>query len=203
MLLRSVRLATAVALVATVFTNLGMNLVDPPEGFTVANYFSYFTIVSCLGAAVVLFLEGMGRRVDARWRGGVTLMMTVTMVVYVVLLSGLVFTITEAAEVRLWVDVVLHYLGPVVILADWVVDPPTAAIDRRTVLWWLAFPAAYLGYSLVRGLVVGWFPYPFLDPAIVGWGGVAAWSVAIAFAVVAMAAGVGILGRVRPPAVAT
>lgn len=203
MLLRPVRLATAFALVATVFINLGMNLVDPPEGFTVPNYFSYFTIVSCLGASAVLFSEGMGRRVDARWRGGVTLMMTVTMVVYVVLLSGLVFTITEPSEVRLWVDVVLHYLGPLVVLVDWVADPPTSGIDGRTMLWWLSFPAAYLGYSLIRGLVVGWFPYPFIDPAIVGWGGVVTWSVAITVAVVAMAAGVGVLGRLRRPAVAT
>jgi hypothetical protein len=170
---------------------------------SIPNYFSYFTIVSCLAAAAVLVSEGMGNRVDARWRGGVTLMMTVTMVVYVALLSGLVFTITEAAEVRLWVDLVLHYVGPVVMLVDWVVDPPTGPIDRGTVLWWLAFPAAYLGYSLVRGLVVEWFPYPFLDPAIVGWGGVATWSTAIALAVAAMALGIGALGRVRRPVAAT
>lgn len=203
MSLRPVRLATAFALVATVFTNLGMNLVDPPEGFTVANYFSYFTIVSCLAAAAVLVSEGTGHRVDARWRGGVTLMMTVTMVVYVVLLSGLVYTITEAADVRLWVDVVLHYLGPLVLLVDWVVNPPERTVDRGLVVWWLALPAAYLGYSLIRGLVVGWFPYPFLDPGIVGWGGVAAWSLAIAVAAVTLAAGIAVLGRLRRPAVAT
>jgi hypothetical protein len=28
----------------------------------------------------------------------------------------------------------------------------------------LAYPLVYLGNSLVRGSLVGWYPYPFLDP---------------------------------------
>ncbi|HWZ84284.1 MAG TPA: Pr6Pr family membrane protein [Terriglobales bacterium] len=33
---------------------------------------------------------------------------------------------------------------------------------------WLVFPAAYCGYSLVRGALVGWYLYPFLDPRLSG-----------------------------------
>ena len=42
-------------------------------------------------------------------------------------------------------------------------------------------PAAYLVYSLIRGPIVDWYPYPFLNPDEVGgYGGVAAYAVGIA-----------------------
>lgn len=28
----------------------------------------------------------------------------------------------------------------------------------------MIFPAAYFAYSLIRGPIVDWYPYPFLDP---------------------------------------
>jgi hypothetical protein len=42
------------------------------------------------------------------------------------------------------------------------------------------FPALYLVYALVRGPIAGWYPYPFLDPTMVGgYGGVALYCVGI------------------------
>jgi hypothetical protein len=38
----------------------------------------------------------------------------------------------------------------------------------------LAYPLVWLGYTLVRGSIVGWYPYPFLNPANGGYGQVAA-----------------------------
>jgi len=44
----------------------------------------------------------------------------------------------------------------------------------------MVFPLAYLVYSLVRGPIVGWYPYPFLDPGKVGgYPGVALYAVGI------------------------
>jgi hypothetical protein len=52
---------------------------------------------------------------------------------------------------------------------------------------WLAFPLAYLGYSLVRGLAVDWYPYPFLDPdESGGYAGVAGYSLDVLAAFVAV-----------------
>lgn len=28
---------------------------------------------------------------------------------------------------------------------------------------WLIFPAVWLGYTMIRGPLVDWYPYPFLD----------------------------------------
>ena len=47
-------------------------------------------------------------------------------------------------------------------------------------LLWQVFPLLYLIYVLVRGAIVGWYPYPFLDPAKVnGYGNVALYALGI------------------------
>jgi hypothetical protein len=76
--------------------------------------------------------------------------------------------------------VVLHYTMPTVIVIDWLVDLPKNRVSLRESLIWLAFPLLYLVYSLLRGPLVDWYPYPFLDPRIEGYGNVAVMSVLIA-----------------------
>jgi hypothetical protein len=45
----------------------------------------------------------------------------------------------------------------------------------------MAFPLVWLAYTLVRGPIVDWYPYPFLNPANVGgYVGVTAYCIAIA-----------------------
>ncbi|MDP3983614.1 MAG: Pr6Pr family membrane protein [Acidimicrobiia bacterium] len=84
-----------------------------------------------------------------------------------------------------WVDFIVHITAPIVVLADWLYDPPTTRIDLKGMVAWLAFPAVYIVYTLVRGSITDWYPYPFLDPAEVGgYGGVALYAAAIAVAFV-------------------
>ena len=52
----------------------------------------------------------------------------------------------------------------------------------------LAFPVAWLVYTLVRGAVTGFYPYPFLDVDERGYAAVAVACVAIAVLFVALAA---------------
>ena len=53
------------------------------------------------------------------------------------------------------------------------VDRPVRRIGFRTALPWLGVPLVYVAYSLLRGPLVDWYPYPFLDPADGGYGRVA------------------------------
>jgi hypothetical protein len=41
---------------------------------------------------------------------------------------------------------------------------PTNRPTYRQSLSWLVYPLAYLFFSLVRGGITGWYPYPFLNP---------------------------------------
>ena len=176
------------------------------DGFSPVNYVSFFTNLSNLvGAAVFLWagaaaLTG-GRGPSDLVRGAPVVYLVITGIVYATLLTE----VTESLGLVLpWVNFVLHRLTPVVFLVDWLVDPPREPLAPRRTLVWLAFPVAYLVYSLVRGPLVDWYPYPFLDPDEVGGAaGVAAYSVgvAVAFVLVALAvawAGTRLRTRLRP-----
>ena len=145
-----------------------------------ANFFSFFTIESNILAAAVL-LYGAARpalvgraQTSILVRGAAVLYMTVTFIVYGVLLSGY----QEELQTTIpWVDTVVHRVLPIVMILDWIIDPPDNALTwRRALPFWLVPPAAYLVYSLIRGPIVDWYPYPFLNPDEVGgYAGVAAY----------------------------
>ena len=71
-----------------------------------------------------------------------------------------------------WVDFVVHKLMPVVLVADWLIDPPRHRLPRWTVLAWLLYPVAWIAYTLARGEIVDWYPYPFVDVSRLGYDGV-------------------------------
>ncbi len=137
------------------------------DGFSVVNFLSFFTIESNLFAAMVLLVTGFValRRGSieryALWRGAATAYMVTTGITYTLLLRGLEAELQTAIP---WVNTVLHYVFPVVMLLDWLLDPPRGRVETRQAVWWLVFPLAYAIYSLVRGPVVDWYPYPFIDP---------------------------------------
>ena len=144
-----------------------------------ANFFSYFTIQSNL-IAVAAFLVGVAwwrTSPSPSWelvRGASVFHMTVTFVVFAVLLSG-----TDVDTAIPWVDTVLHRVMPIAVIADWLVDPPRHPIPFRSSLRWTTFPLVWLAYTMLRGALVGWYPYPFLDPGRGGYGSVAVYIVGI------------------------
>ena len=144
-----------------------------------SNFFSYFTIQSNV-IAVAVFLGSVAwwrTSPSAAWelvRGASVLHMTTTFVVFAVLLSG-----TDVDTAIPWVDTVLHRVMPLAVMADWVIDPPRHHVPIRTSLRWTTFPLVWLAYTLVRGVIVGWYPYPFLDPADGGYASIAVYVAAI------------------------
>ncbi len=136
--------------------------------FNASNFFSYFTIESNIIAVVVLLLGALYTYAGKKsvwldyFRGAATFYMIVTGIVFAVLLSGI--TGVELTAVP-WDNTVLHYLMPVAIAIDWLMNPPVRRFSYRQALAWLIFPILYLIYSLSRGAIVGWYPYPFLNPA--------------------------------------
>jgi hypothetical protein len=87
--------------------------------------------------------------------------MATTGIVFAALLAGM------DADLQLtepWVDVVLHQVMPAVMVVDWLLAPPRSRLSVRNGLVWIAYPALYVAYSLLRGPIVDWYPYPFLDP---------------------------------------
>ena len=153
--------------------------------FKVTNFFSFFTIQSNILAAAVLLagaiLAFKGRDRSETWdlvHGAAVAYMTTTGIVFAALLSGLPddLDLTEP-----WVNFVLHQLMPVVVVLDWLISPPHNRLTIRKAMVWMIYPLAYCVYSLIRGPIADWYPYPFLNPDETGgYVGVAAYAVGIA-----------------------
>jgi hypothetical protein len=107
-----------------------------------------------------------------RLRGGVTVWILTTMIVSHVLLNHF-----ENPIPGLFVDdqrelldnralFAVHYVVPVMVLADWVAFGPHRVIRWRDIGWWVLYPFAYGMIFLWRALalpeVPDRFPYPFL-----------------------------------------
>lgn len=150
--------------------------------FSVVNFFSFFTILSNVFVSIVFVMSALylaqGRRprpTDDVLRGASVLYMAITGVIYSTLLAHVDVDLTLS-----WVNLQLHYIMPIVVVLDWLYQPQLSKLTVKRILPWLIFPALYLVYTLVRGPIANWYPYPFLSPELVGgYAGVALYSVGI------------------------
>lgn len=183
--------ALDVAALASIVVSPRVNLGD---------FFSYFTIQSNVIAVVVLMGGAVIDPQGPRWayvRGAATLYITITGLVYNTLLLHLAVGVPTP-----WVNDVVHRTVPALMLLDWIVFSPWAQTHIVAALGWLAYPVAYVAYTLLRGPDVDWYPYPFLDPLLQGGYGRVAISIVVMVAVSAvLAVLINAVGRWRQTAV--
>lgn len=136
-------------------------------GFNIVSFFSYFTILSNIFAAFVLFILTIRPHIKhfEKIRGASVFYMTITGVVYAVLLSRYEGT---PGLMLPFANLIFHKIMPIVMVLDWIIIPIKKKITYKTVFPWLIFPLAFLFYSEIRGKVVNWYPYPFLNPETAG-----------------------------------
>lgn len=139
----------------------------------VVDYFSYFTIWSNIAVAVVMTLLALDARRDSpvlrALRLSGLLMISITGLVYGVILSGV-------STLRGWevlANFFIHQAVPLLTVVVFLVAGPRGWIDRRVLLASFVLPIVWLVYALVRGAVIGAYPYFFIDVATLGYGTVA------------------------------
>lgn len=98
------------------------------------------------------------------WRGASTLYLTMTGIIYAVLLADIDVQLTDQ-----WINDTLHRVIPIVMVADWLLVAAGLVPTVRLILGWLAYPLAYGAYTPMRGPFEGWYPYPFIDPRSQGY----------------------------------
>lgn len=139
--------------------------------FVPLNFFSYFTIESNILVVITLLLSavavawGKNDKLD-KLRSAATVYIVIVGIGFAVLLAGIEGMTLTAVP---WNNTVLHYIVPLAMVVDFLIDRPGRKLSFRRSLVWLLFPVVYLAYSLVRGGLSGWYPYPFLDPATSGY----------------------------------
>lgn len=157
------------AIVTEIATIVERGVFDP------ANFFSYFTVESNILVFITLLLSavavalGKNGKLDSL-RSAVTVYILIVGLGFSFLLSGLEGVALTAVP---WDNTVLHYIMPLAVLVDFLIDRPKRKLVFKQSLYWLLFPIAYVAYSLARGALTGWYPYPFLNPDTSGYGAIA------------------------------
>ena len=89
----------------------------------------------------------------------------VTGVVFHVVLAGL----QELQGYAAFADFMLHTASPLLCVVGWLLFGPRVASGPRVVALALLYPLAWLVFTLVRGPLVDFYPYPFLDVRVHGY----------------------------------
>jgi hypothetical protein len=142
------------------------NLFRPTE------YFSYFTITSCLLTAVVLTLSAIQltrgqaeTKLLRLTRLTTAVSMVIVGVIYNALLRG---ADPDPRDVGYdWPVIpneIMHTYVPMLIFVEWLFTRTTISLKINQAFWVLVYPLTWLGFSIIRGIITGWWPYWFIDP---------------------------------------
>jgi hypothetical protein len=148
----------------------------PPLFWRTLDYLSFFTVeanvlVGLVAAAAAFPVQSpaIGKLVRPAMGGATCLYAVVSGVTYLLILRHQ----HHPEGLAIVSDNLVHYIVPAAFLALWLAVLPKGGLDARTLGRWLIFPAVYFAYALFRGPRTGFSPYPFIDVARFGLGGVA------------------------------
>jgi hypothetical protein len=130
------------------------------------NYFSYFTIVGNILAALAMTLPWLAPRSrPGQWfvrpsiRTVIAAYIIVVGVVYHVMLRHLY----HPQGWQLACDIILHYVVPPLFVFDWLMFVRKRDLSWKIVFGALVLPALYVAWTLVHGAYSGFYPYPFVN----------------------------------------
>lgn len=131
----------------------------------IVRFFSYFTILSNT-LVFIYFLNLLLPRNDytSFWHKpetgtAITVYILVVGIVYHAVLSQL----HNPVGLGFWADHGLHSFSPILTIVYWILFTSNSTIKYQSIPYWLIYPAAYFVYTVVRGSLSGFYPYPFLD----------------------------------------
>ena len=160
------------------------------------SYFSFFTILTNTLAACVLTCAAGTRTSKGRtfflqpWvSSGIAVSIIVVGAAYSLLLRQL----WQPEGLQWLANEILHDVMPVLFALYWWFCVPKGGLRVSHIGVWMLYPVLYFAYILLRGHLLGVYPYPFIDVEKLGYGqafinagGILAGFVAVALAVVAV-----------------
>lgn len=136
-------------------------------------FLTYFTVLSNTLAAAVLTAAVSRRQVGLAsgfrqpWViGGVTTSIVLVGIAYSLLLRNL----WDPQGLQWLANEILHDLMPVLFLGYWLACVPKGYLRTWHLPLWALYPTVYFVFILIRGEVLGVYPYPFVDVVKLGYG---------------------------------
>ena len=189
-----IRIAMALVLFGSIFWQISdrvaHNLFRPTE------YFTYFTITSCLLTGVSLTLSGLAvlkNREETKFLTLFRLTMAASMVIVGVIYNAL---LADAAidprdvgyDWPIIPNLIMHTYMPILVFLEWLITRSAFKLDLKSAFWVLVYPLTWLAFAITRGYVTGWWAYWFIDPQY-GYATMIQWILTIAAFFVVLAIG--------------
>lgn len=170
--------------------------------FEPQKYFTYFTIDSSMINVVVLVVGGV---LALKWardpelytavRMSAVAYAVVTAAVYNILLRNIPPTGFVGVQ---WPNEVEHVWIPLYIALDWLLAPGRARLSFSRLWLVVSFPVAWCAFTLIRGAITGFYPYPFIDPTGAGgYPSVIAYILGLSAFIILLATGIIAISRTR------
>jgi hypothetical protein len=169
-------------------------------GAGLATFFSYFTVLTNTSIFVSLSLSLIGPASSAgKWcaRPGVVAGIAANIAFVGLGYHFLLRNTWNPQGAQRLADLLLHYAVPAIYVLYWWSSAAKAVLRWTHPLLWSIYPAAYLAYSLVRGYLVGSYPYPFIDAAHIGYARTMQNAVVLLIVFIALGLLIVVIGRLR------
>lgn len=137
-------------------------------------YFSFFTILTNIGAVLVYLSELWDRPALRFFREPVHRAALAAAIAFVMIFYHLVLAKTWAPQGLFKLcDLTLHYVTPALFLIWWLGFAGHRHLDWNALPRMLAYPVLYVIWVMARGAVVHEYPYPVLEVQTLGYPAVA------------------------------
>jgi hypothetical protein len=130
------------------------------------NFFSYFTILTNILAALALTLPMVATQsAFGQFFSRPTVRTAIT--AYIIIVMTIVyFVLRHLTNLQGWdlvADLLLHYVMPILFVIDWLFLVPKETLKAKDAALGLSFPSVYLIWTYIHGAYSGFYPYPFLN----------------------------------------
>ncbi len=164
-----------------------------PAAARAANAFAFFTIESNLLVGLGTLLLAV--RLDRSSTPFAALRLTGLVAITI---TGIVFhaVLAQTLDLKNWDAVgneLVHTVVPVMAVVGWLLIGPRRIVSARVAWLSLIFPVCWLSFTLIRGAIIHWYPYPFIDVTQLGYGRAAVNCVWVAVLMLGLAAGATVL----------
>lgn len=136
------------------------------------NYFSFFTVLTNTLVAVVLTCVATRQPSKGRTfflQPWVTSGIAVSIIVVGVAYNLLLRQLWQPQGLQWLANELLHDVMPVLFTLYWWFCVPKGSLRVRHIGVWVLYPVLYFAYTLLRGHLLGVYPYPFIDVEKLGY----------------------------------
>lgn len=139
---------------------------------TIIRFFSFFTILTNILTAICFTTVAI--EFNDRWERFFSKPATLSAVTVYIVIVGIVYNVIlrfiwNPQGLQRVTDELLHTVIPILFLLFWILFVPKAILQWKAIFSWLLYPLVYFVYTLFRGYLTGYYPYPFVDVTQLGY----------------------------------